>query len=335
MGSTKKRIYTCIRNLFMLLPESIIRKYENCVELRLKKLYYSSECPYVADMNKTMIAVIDNKVNSGGLSDRINGIISSFKVSQLVGYDFKILHSDPFELESYLVPNKYNWSMQKKLISYGKSQAVPVFIRALNRQNINKRILSFKQAVLSKNQIQQYHCYTNLILFSDEEFNSYFQILFRPSPILQEAIDFNTKKIGGKYVSITFRFQQLLGDFKEGNFPTLDEEGKITLIDKCLDVVKKISSKHKEHEVLVTSDSKTFLDKVAKLPRVYTIPGKLVHMAFTSDHSVETHLKSFVDLFMIANADKVYLVHSDKLYNSGFPRLASKIYSKPFESIFI
>ena len=335
MERFKKRIYTCFRNWFMLFPEPIIRKYEIYIEKILKRRYYSSECKSLLNLNKTIIAVVDDKINAGGLSDRINGMISSYKISKMLGYEFKICHNQPFNLEIFLIPNKYDWSISTNALSFNKNESTPIFIRALNHQDNNKRIQSFKKAIFSKEKISQYHCYSNLMLFSDSEFNRYFNYLFKPSKTLQQAIDLNTKNIGDKYISITFRFQQLLGDFNEGNFPILEESKRSSLINDCIAAVSNIASRHESHKILVTSDSITFLNIVGKMSNVYTIPGKLVHMAFTSDNSVETHLKSFVDLFMIANAEKIYLVTSDKLYNSGFPLLASKINSKPFEIIHI
>ncbi|MCM1138665.1 MAG: hypothetical protein NC453_08855 [Muribaculum sp.] len=335
MGNIKKRMYTCIRSCFMLLPESIIRKYEMLIEHRLKKKFYNSLSISQNNIGNSIIAVVDDKVNAGGLSDRLNGIISTFKISQLVGYKYYISHTTPFKLEEFLVPNLYNWMISPLAISFNHSQSYPIYIRSLNNPNINKRITSFRKAIsnLGKIGINQYHCYTNLLICTEEEFHQYFNTLFKPSFLLQNAIDVNKNNINGKYVSVTFRFQQLLGDFKEGNFPILDINEREEIIKDCLQVVVNLFKKHPDHKVLVTSDSITFLNRVNTMPNVYTIPGKLVHMAYTADNSISTHLKSFVDLFMIANADKIYLVVSDKLYNSGFPRLASKIYLKPFEQI--
>jgi hypothetical protein len=36
---------------------------------------------------------------------------------------------------------------------------------------------------------------------------------------------------------------------------------------------------------------------------------------------------------MIANAEKIYLLRTEQMYDSGYPFAASKIYNKPFEKI--
>lgn len=84
---------------------------------------------------------------------------------------------------------------------------------------------------------------------------------------------------------------------------------------------------------MVTSDSRKFLDVVDKLDYVYTIPGKVVHMSYTEDMHFETHLKSFVDLMMLADAEKLYLLVTGDMYHSGFAESASFINNRPYKVI--
>lgn len=142
------------------------------------------------------------------------------------------------------------------------------------------------------------------------------------------------KAIGGKYVSITFRFQQLLGDFKEKDFPTLaSEEEQKHVIIRCQNIVESII-KFYNCPVLITSDSNVFLETAQKIKGVYVIPGQVVHVDFCGENrSHNVHLKSFIDLFMLANADRVYLGYFDPLYRSGFPETAACIGNKPYLEI--
>ena len=85
------------------------------------------------------------------------------------------------------------------------------------------------------------------------------------------------------------------------------------------------------NKMLVTADSRKFLEAVKGLPFVYVIKGKVGHINYEA--SDEVNMKTFLDFFMIANAQKVYLAKSDKMYNSDFSRRAAMIYNKKFELV--
>ena len=92
-------------------------------------------------------------------------------------------------------------------------------------------------------------------------------------------------------------------------------------------------TRHPNEKFLITSDSRKFLDIIDKIEWVYTIPGTLVHMSYTPVHDFETHLKSFVDLLMLADAEKLYLLVTDDMFHSGFAESASLINNRPYEVI--
>lgn len=86
---------------------------------------------------------------------------------------------------------------------------------------------------------------------------------------------------------------------------------------------------------MVTSDSATFLECAKKKDFVYVISGKVVHMEYTTDASETVYLKSFVDLFMLSYAEKVYLVVGPDMYHSGFAQRGAMISGVPYEEIYI
>ena len=49
--------------------------------------------------------------------------------------------------------------------------------------------------------------------------------------------------------------------------------------------------------------------------------------------NIELYLKSFVDFFLIAGADTVYLGNIKPLYRSSFPETAAMVYQKKFYEI--
>ena len=59
------------------------------------------------------IFIVDGRLNHGGLSDRFNGIISTYAICKVYNLPFRIKWEYPFILQDYLVPNKYDWVIKK------------------------------------------------------------------------------------------------------------------------------------------------------------------------------------------------------------------------------
>ena len=100
---------------------------------------------------------------------------------------------------------------------------------------------------------------------------------------------------------MVFRFQQLLGDFKEDGYQILSVQKE--LIEKCINKVEELYVLyHSGQKILVTSDSITFLKTIRKQKNyVSIIPGKVVHMNYTSEAEYKVYMESFIDLLMLLN----------------------------------
>ena len=83
-------------------------------------------------------------------------------------------------------------------------------------------------------------------------------------------------------------------------------------------LVAKEHGANPDKKMLVTSDSITFLNRLAALPYVYVIPCEVVHIGFTYDASKKTYMKSFVDYYVLSYASQVTLVRDKLMYHSGF-----------------
>lgn len=59
--------------------------------------------------SKMLIYMADGKMRHGGISDRLRGAVSVYKLCKKMGLVFKINFVHPFELNDYLVPNMYDW----------------------------------------------------------------------------------------------------------------------------------------------------------------------------------------------------------------------------------
>ena len=279
----------------------------------------------------------------GGLADRLYGMVSVYKLCKELGIPFKIWHSTPFQLSNYLKPNKVDWKIDENEISLqkGNIKIMKSPMPSDSRCGMTREQSSDWHAKYLKRKFmkairkgKQVHLYTNSHIARREEFSQLFNELFVADDKLKSLVDWNKKQIGGPYISVTIRFQNLLGDFYEGSFPTFEEENeKQKYIDKCIGKIEEIHSKHENMKVLVTSDSRKFLDAADKLPYVYTIPGKLIHMQYTRTDSYDDYVKNFVDLLMLSDAQKLYHLITGVMYGGGFSITAAYITNRPHEYI--
>jgi hypothetical protein len=225
--------------------------------------------------------------------------------------------TSPCDLSKFLVPNLYDWKIENKDICYDIRASI---IHYLGWECTKETALKIIRRSLKKyNQLQ----ITTMMFIADDEYGRLFYELFKPSPELQALIDKNMSNIGNDFISATFRFRQLLGDFAEWNFPTLNEMQKDSLIERCLNHLDEIHSENLQKIILVTSDSTTFLNRTKKLAYVYVIEGKLTHIDYTVGLDASAYMKSFVDYYLLTKSQKVYLVIDGAMYNSGFPYRAA------------
>lgn len=300
----------------------LIKDYINLYRLRR---YYKYKYNAAENKEQWVIFMCDGHRLHGGLADRLSGLVSTYAYCKEYGKVFKGNYNVPYKLELFLMPNQYDWRIDPQKVVYNKRDSKPLYLPFKSTLRENQR---FAQKSLNKDE-KQLHVYSNMRYFHPINFKYLFAELFKPTPLLQNAIDKELANLPKNYVSITFRFQQLLGDLKERNFPTLKSEGERSkLINECLEFVKEVHRRHPDlDKFLVTSDSSTFLKEVRELPYVYTIPGNIVHMDFNSkDVDLKVHMKSFVDLFLIANAETIYTVVHPPLFRTRFPMFAASIY---------
>lgn len=310
---------------------SLVRILKNFIKTWTLYKYYDSKSQRAKNEEQWIIYMADGKMHHGGLSDRLCGLVSTYCYCLEHHKIFKAYFKYPYELETFLLPNKCNWRIDISDISYNVADSIPVYIP--HCKDVLRQIAQADKKLNLK--CKQIHVYTNMRYFK-ENFSRLFSDLFRTSFLLQDVIDLNRGKLPYKYVSITFRFQQLLGDFSEGNFPIIkSEESKKKLINECLECVDKVRSLNPDIEkILVTSDSSTFLNEVKKKDYIYVIPGDVVHLDFLKEKvDMRIHMKSFVDLFLIANASKIYLANLPPLYKSSFPKTASYLYGVEYVEI--
>lgn len=319
---------------------SFFCKQQQLQERALQKKYYN--VINETDYNHTVIFTCNGFIWHGGLADRFKGIIALYEWCKRNNRIFKINFCSPFLLQDYLVPNRYNWISNE--IIYDKFKSKPcVFLmepRTCGREDFMKKrdllIEKWLNAKLNDTNCQL-HVYTNI--FRDHiEFSQLFNELFKPCERLQKDIAYHKSQIqNSTYISISFRFTTLLGDFNDCTNLTLSKSEQEEYIRICINAIRDIHNEAPIHEyVLITADSISFLNRVKtelKDIKTYIIPGKVGHIDY--NYNDDVNMKTFLDFLMIADAEAVYLVKYGKMYGSEFAKTAAMVNNKKFEIKYI
>ena len=270
-----------------------------------------------------VISCLDSRFDSTGFADRMRGMISCFAYAKAIGVPFRIEHISPFSLSDFLIPNQYNWLLGENEKSYNLLYANPVVIMQRKVGQRSRRLFHLSSK-------RQHHIYINsdyvkeidLHYKKEYRFSSLFNELFRPSfsfeTILKPHID-RLRSTGG-YVSVSFRFMQLMGDFKDVRGETLSREEQLDLLGRSKEIIQQLYDKEQK-TILVTSDSSVFINEVSEISYVYVVPGRIGHVGFSAENEVSE--KMFLDFILISEADHVYMARSGKMYRSNFARTAA------------
>jgi len=281
-----------------------------------------------------LVSVIDNRRNCQGLTDRFKGIVTVYALSKGLNMEFKCIFTHPFNLTDFLHPNEYNWVAQANELSTAMKD---VRIKIMRKEPTLKRLLRMfptdKQILVYAN--YDYLEEINQKYAQDFQWGKLFKELFKPSKELEAQLDFHLKTLHeGKYIACVFRFQSLLGDFKEYHYQALPVNEQEELIEKNKNALNNLVQ-NSSCPVLVTSDSLKFISRIKNIKNIHTLPGKVVHLDCVIDEQKEVYMKSFIDFFMLAKSTKIYSIGTKMMYPTNFPVYAAKINNIPFERILI
>ena len=294
-----------------------------------------TRCTKSTNGHKRVICIHDGKLKSGGLVDRLRGIISVYSICKEYNLDFRILFTQPFPLDKYLIPNRVDWRVSSNELNYNLKETDICLIDSINgsKYEAQRQEEWFRKEL--KKDYCEFHIYTNAHFSYDHNFTQLFTELFTPSTLLQQLIDKEKNNLGEGYISTSFRFLDLLNDFNEtsGRNIVLSKAEQTQLINNNIEQLNILHNKFPQKKILVNSDSCTFLQEAAKLDFTYIIPGEISHIDSSDVIKERTHDKTFTDFFMIANATEIFLFITGGMYNSGFPFAASRLYNRPFHKI--
>jgi hypothetical protein len=278
-----------------------------------------------------LIFRIETVGTHGGFADRMKGIVSLFHLCLYKGIPFKIHYTAPFELSDFLLPNEYDWRISEEEISYNRKEAKSIhgaqLLPRVIRENSQKQMHVLQ---INGDFVED----LNKELQTNYRWGELYKKLFKPTEELQSEIDKHVEIITGNYVCAVFRFQNLLGDFREYEFPALSEAEQKTLMQTCRNALVELQEKEGK-KMLVTSDSEKFLTSVVGLNAMYAFPAKVVHLDTTEHEAHSVYLKSFVDFYVLSQGEKIYCIGTKEMYPSQFPMYAAKVNNIPFERILI
>ena len=296
-------------------------------------LHYTKYFSFKQPKTKQIVVCFDGLVPHGGLVDRLKGIISLYQIANALGYDFKILFDDPFELTDFLEPNTMDWICKRSEIIWHPLKTKLLYL--VNDFDVNPL------EMITTSNANCFYVYANIdyskTIFPnlkakehEEVWRNSFNALFKKSIFLEEKLNEITTS---KFIAFHTRFTSLMGDFKDTTRRILSDEAQEKLTEKLLQIINKIKVEEREKAFLF-SDSIKFLDAVKTRTDIAVIEGNPFHMDnFDKSEVIEGHLKTMIDFFMISKSESVYFLMVKPMYNSSFSKYAAIIGDTNFERV--
>lgn len=308
------------------------RREERKIAAQVSSSY--KDCAGARQAAPHVISIFCGNTSHGGLVDRLRGAVSVYLICKETGRSFKIHFVHPFPLTDYLVPAAYDWTIRPDEVSFRKADTVTIISdTATNTQWERRRQERFIRRRIADTS-RQAHVYTNAAFCYDRGFGQLFNELFRPAPRLQDHIDSIKSQIGGRYISVSARFLNLMGDFNEENYSEpLPPDEREALMAGCLGKIEELHRRYADRRILVCSDSTGFLARASAFEYTFVIPGTVSHIDNDSPHDYEYYEKTFLDFFTIAGAERVFLLKERRMMNSGFPYAAALANGREYEVI--
>ncbi|MBR3181180.1 MAG: hypothetical protein IKF56_00815 [Eggerthellaceae bacterium] len=281
-------------------------------------------------LNSNIYFIIDDSNSHCGLTDRLKAAVGLCYVARQNNIGFKFIHRAGFDLRDYLEPNVIPWSAElsdiarlpwkTRRIEYRPPlDSFPKF--KANMQYICKRYIG-------KNIIEM----TNVPDWQSV-WRKLFWDMFTPSQIVKDALAHSG--LPDRYVIVNARFINSLGMIEETNYNApLPDDMQAKLIDAVLAKAAECEAQSDVPAILY-SDSIRFLD-IAANRGFHTISPKGIGNMMNSNADESVNLQSFVGMFQIAQADKVYSILNmegfpeGSLYKTQYPRYAAIIGNRPF-----
>jgi hypothetical protein len=282
---------------------------------------------------KRIIICFNGQVSHGGLVDRLKGIISFYEIAKILGYDFFIQFNHPFTLATFLEPNLVPWQIQPEAVTYNARNTKLVYV--INDFKANPL------EIIKNDKAQTFLVYANIDYLNtiypnvsatalEAKWRTSFNALFKKSARLDSKLN---AVESDAYIAFHTRFTTLLGDFKDTTALVLSVDEKEALLLQLQNKIHLLLQDNKS-KCYGFSDSIQFLQTIKAKENIFLVEGNPFHMDnFDANASLDGHLKTMIDFFMIAGSDQVYFIKLGKMYASSFSKYAAIVGNKPFKII--
>jgi hypothetical protein len=287
---------------------------------------------------KQVIICFDGFSQHGGLVDRLKGVLSFFEASKQAGFQFKIYHKFPYDLEDFLEPNQYQWLAKEEDMQWSLFNTT--FLYSMLDFKLNPLLY------LKKTKKNKIFVYNNLDYFTtifpkltpDElkiKWSLSFKELFKKSVYLQKKID--EQRLEKDRIAIHSRFTSVLGDFVDTVTPIWSQEKQLKAFSALMKNINLIKEKSKTLSLYVFSDSVIYLEYMKENTNFKFLEGEPLHPDNKKglDYNLEEHAKTFIDFFALAESAEIVMVRLPNMYSSAYPKYASCLNNIPFKEVVI
>jgi hypothetical protein len=323
-------------NKFILILKDKLR---NPIRTVLLYFYKFNNISFKPNNKKQIIIVCDGFTQHGGLVDRLKGILSFYETAKQTGFEFKIYHKFPYQLKEFLEPNQYDWIATEEDIKWNPFSSM--FHYRMLETDFNP-IEYFQKTTKKKHIVYNNMDYLHKIFpnaTSDDlkkKWSENFQELFKKSSYLEAELQ--KLSLPEKRIAVHSRFCSILGDFvdTERKNQVLSPEEQAVLLNDLKDNIKKVAPNYTDNQICVFSDSIIYLDFIKKNTNYIVLDGEPIHPDNKDEiFSLEQHLKTILDFFVIATCDEIVLLRKPFMYSSAYTKHAAYLYQKPFKEIVI
>ena len=272
--------------------------------------------------------VIDGNNSRNGITDRLKAAVGLYYIAKKHGVPFRFIHTAGFDLRDYLIPNETDWSAELSDLSGDRRRIsyYPPFEDAETAFEPDRQYLC--RDYIGKN-------YLEMTGVPDWQavWRELFLELFAPSG--QVLRDLANDPGEEHYAVVNARFINALGAFENAGynapFPPETQERIIEAVLREAAVCEKDAGE----PVILYSDSVRFLKEAEKRGfRICDTEG--IGHIMNPGVSEKVILKTFVNFFAMANADRIYSILNvegipqNSLYKTQYPRYAAIVGGKPF-----
>lgn len=275
-----------------------------------------SFCFFRNENKKALIYMSNGYINHGGIVDRTKGILTTFYLSKITNFNFKIYYTSPISYSEIWDSNKINLDNLQlnpfnfKIIYISTLSELEFFSH--NKFNPQKGTFLI-------------YCSENILAYmypngkwEEKTKDLYDELIILGKNKIENLLNKKNVLISNNLTVIHYRCLNYFNDFEDSNLKPMNQ----SLIDRVIDIIIMDAKKKygKTKSSIFISDSRFLLGKLKKEGfNVFSLnPTK--HLD-NKGHEKEEYLSAYLENYIITKAQFVssyILYHKEKPFNSHF-----------------